>query len=303
MGRAETLRAPALLGIALALRAVGAAGREDSRAVLVDAGRAVVLVEDASLPALDRCTAMVVCAAAYNTLALWELADELFDRASDLAPACEEPLQQPAVTVNRVLLRLEWATALLELGEERAALDQLHRPATRPARRRRRPAAEDCGGSTCWPRDLVPSCFGVSGTDDGAAASTTAGRARRAPAALVAIEDVEMLPLLDALVGARLLRLGRGAEARARLRPAGARSASSGARSFPAWVRAQVLADAAGATGPRESVDAHREYGVPCPGPGGPPAGRCSRPPAPRSPPSGSAPSTPCCPATCCWTR
>ena len=79
---------------------------------------------------------------------------------------------------------------------------------------------------------------------------------------LVRIEDVEVLPLLDALVGFALLRLGRGAEARARLRPAVPDSSSTGARSFPAWVRAQVLAEPAGTTGHGDAVDAHREYGL-----------------------------------------
>ena len=60
--RAEAVGAPALLGIALSLRAVTAARREDSAALLADAGRAVVLVDDESLPALDRCCALVVSA-------------------------------------------------------------------------------------------------------------------------------------------------------------------------------------------------------------------------------------------------
>ena len=263
--RAETIDAPALRGIALALRAVTAARREDSAALLADAGRAVVLVDDESLPALDRCCALVVSAAAYNSLALWELVDELYDRASALAPACEQPMMQPAVTVDRVLLRLEWATALLELGEERQALDQLHRAddAVRLA------VAADlpeelwrldvlaCG-------DLVPFVLSACGEPvAGAAAVDDALAVLDAHReTLVRIEDVEVLPLLDALVGFALLRLGRGAEARARLRPAVPDSSSTGARSFPAWVRAQVLAEPAGTTGHGEAVDAHREYGL-----------------------------------------
>src|SRR4051795_8855432 len=116
---AEALDRPALVALALALRALGAAIREDGGALLADAGRAVALVDDDDLPALDRCTALVICAAAYNTLSLWELCDELYERASILAPACEQPVQQPAVAVNRVLIRVEWTTALLEVDEER----------------------------------------------------------------------------------------------------------------------------------------------------------------------------------------
>jgi len=263
--RAEAVGTPALRGIALALRAVTAARREDSAALLADAGRAVVLVDDASLPALDRCCALVVCAAAYNTLSLWELVDELYDRASDLAPACEQPMMQPAVTVDRALLRLEWATALLELGEERQALDQLHRAGDAVRLAVAADLPEDLWRLDVLAcNDLVPFVLsacgepveGAAGVDD-ALAVLDAHRET-----LVGIGDVEVLPLLDALVGFALLRLGRGAEARARLRPAVPDSSSTGARSFPAWVRARVLADSAGATGPREGVDAHREYGL-----------------------------------------
>ena len=93
--RAEAVGTARRSRIALALRAVAAARREDSAALLADAGRAVVLVDDATLPALDRCSALVVCAAAYNTLRLWELVDELYDQATDLAPACEQPMSSP----------------------------------------------------------------------------------------------------------------------------------------------------------------------------------------------------------------
>ena len=54
--------------------------------MLADAGRAVVLVEDETLRPLDRCTVLVVCAAAYNTMNLWELVDLLYDQAGVLAP-------------------------------------------------------------------------------------------------------------------------------------------------------------------------------------------------------------------------
>jgi hypothetical protein len=116
---------PSLLGLALGLRALCAAGRDDQGALLADAGRAVALAEDETHPALDRCTTLVVCAAAYNTLSLWELVDELYDRAASLAPACEAAMQQPAVVVNRVLIHVEWAAALFELGDEAEALARL----------------------------------------------------------------------------------------------------------------------------------------------------------------------------------
>ncbi len=266
MARAGALPTAAPLALALALRAVAAAGREDTTAVLADAGRAVVLVEDETLRPLDRCTVLVVCAAAYNTMNLWELVDLLYDQAGALAPACEQPVQEPAVTVNRVLIRLEWATALFELGEERAALDQL----------RRAQVATELALATepmqpLWRRGVRSSADAVAFTLDAFGAATpgavpiTTVESRLADldehsAALSAAEDVEVLPLLDALVALSLVRLGRPADGLARLRPRTV-SSSSGSRSFPAWVRAQALA--AGDPGAEsELAAAHQEYGV-----------------------------------------
>ena len=265
----ESLDAPELLGVALALRAVGAAGRDDSAAVLDDAGRALALVEDDALPALDRCTVMVICAAAYNTLSLWELVDDLYDRASSLAPACDHPVQEPAVAVNRVLLRLEWASALLELGEERAAVDQLHRAAAavRLARAVDLPPAlwrldvEACGDLVAF----VLAAFGEPEAGGHASPSVRLARLDRHREALVAANDVEVVPLLDAFVALGLLRLGRPAQARSRVGGPVRHSSSSGARPFPAWVRAQVLSGTVGgdrADEADEAVLAHREYGV-----------------------------------------
>ncbi len=59
--RAESLGSPSLTALALSLRAVGAGGLGDSDGLLTDAGRAVALVADESLPALDRCTVLVIC--------------------------------------------------------------------------------------------------------------------------------------------------------------------------------------------------------------------------------------------------
>ncbi len=264
VARSQDLQAPALEGLALALRAVAAAGREDSAALLADAGRAVVLVEDDALPALDRCTVLVVSAAAYNTLSLWELVDELYDRATELAPACEQPLQEPAVAVDRVLIRLEWATALFEVGEEREALDQLHRAAD---------AVRTALGVPMPPRlwqldvracrDVVAFVLHAYGEPVPGAPETFSVDERLAVLddhreGLVAAGDVEVLPLLDALVTLSLVRSGRRSEALSRIGLRVPGSSLSGARSFPAWVRARVLSgDSAD-----PALEAHREYGV-----------------------------------------
>src|SRR5689334_16071985 len=90
INRATLLDAPALLAAALGIRAILGGIAHDSPALLADAGRAVALVESDALPALDRCFVWVLCAGAYNTLGLWELADELYDRAAEHGPLCEE---------------------------------------------------------------------------------------------------------------------------------------------------------------------------------------------------------------------
>ena len=77
LARAELLGAPAFVALSLGLRALNAAGRGDAAALLTDAGRAVALLGDPDLPPLDRCTAYVVTAAAYNTLSLWEVVDKI----------------------------------------------------------------------------------------------------------------------------------------------------------------------------------------------------------------------------------
>src|SRR5919106_6575524 len=53
--RAEVLEAPALLAVALALRAITASAAGDTAALMADAGRAVALLDDPTQPALDRC--------------------------------------------------------------------------------------------------------------------------------------------------------------------------------------------------------------------------------------------------------
>lgn len=264
VSRAQSVGVPQLVGLALALRGLAAAGRDDSAAVLADVGSAVALVDDLDLPALDRCTVLVVCAAAYNALSLWELVDELYDAASGLEALCEQPVQAPAVAVNRVLVRLEWATALFELGAEQEAVERLQRAAE---------AAELAVATANLP-DLwqleVRACRDALGLVlaalQGPAPASAPGWvddrleiAARHRAALRAAGDVEFLPLLDALEALSLHRLGRSEEATAAARllvlPV---SASSGARSFPAWVRSEVLSGG----GPEEAVAAHREYGM-----------------------------------------
>ncbi len=262
--RAEALDAPALTALALALHSVTAGVRGDSAALLTDAGRAVALVDDDRLIPEDRCTVLVVCAAAYNSLGLWELVDELYDAASELAPACEVAVQEAAVGVNRILIRLEWATALFQLGQERNALDQLAR------------ADEAVRIALATPRipplwqldvaaaqDLLAFVRHAYGEVDPTTAAfevdaSLAGLAEHRRV-LTRASDVEVLPLLGGFIALGLHRMGRRAEALATVRSTDPRaSTSSGSRSFLAWVRATVLAG----DERDEALAAHQEYGL-----------------------------------------
>lgn len=249
LARAERLGAPALLALALGLRALTAAGRGDTAALLQDAGRAVALLGETEQPPLDRCTAFVVTAAAYNTLSLWEIVTELYDRAGRLVPVCPPPGQAPALAVNRILLRLEWGTVLLELGEvEQATLQFQHGLASVLG-------AQPVELQELWRLDVdaLETALRLLLGEPPAPLLELAARQSRE---LRAAGDIEVLPLLDGARALALLRLGREVEARditAAMTPA---SASSGVRHFPAWVRAMVLAGC----DPGPAATAYAEY-------------------------------------------
>jgi diguanylate cyclase (GGDEF)-like protein len=234
--RAEQLEAPAFIALSLGLRALIGAARGDVAALLLDAGRAVALLDDETLPPLDRCTSYVVAAAAYNTLSLWEIVDELYDLATALVPLGPRPGQEPALVVNRVLIRLEWATALLELGEVAQARVQLERSLA---------AVDDTHGvelSELWRLD-VAGCETALRLLLGQPVEPLLEAAAAQSLALRALGDIEVVPLLDASRALALLDAGRDTDAAGvvalRVTPT---SASSGARSFPVWVAARVAA-------------------------------------------------------------
>ena len=237
LSRAEG--APAFEAIALGLSALDACVRADTETVLAQAGRAVALLDDPALPALDRCTGYVVCAAAYNGLSLWELVDELYGQAQALVPLSLSPVQAAALAVNRVLIRVEWATALLETGQQQDGDRQVARALA---------AADESRAVTLpplWRRDIeacrtAMALLGVADPD-------LLVRAAHQRTALASGGDVESLPLLDACLALALARVGRPADARSvahRLDDPDL-SRSSGGTSFLAWARAQVLDEAA----------------------------------------------------------
>ena len=254
--RSERVAAPALQAVALGLRAVTEAGEDDSEAALADVGRAIALVDDTSGLPVDRATALVICGAACNALSMWELADELYVEAGELEAGSELPVQGAAVAVNRVLVRLEQASELLEVGDAPGAGVRL-----RLAHRAASDARTTPGLPVLWQREVLAAhallAFVIPALDeaDGKNSRETDTRlaeVMRHRERLADDGDVELLPLLDSLVALALFRMGRIVEARVaaeRLTQPG--STSSGARSFPAWVRSVVFAGGDSSVGTR----------------------------------------------------
>lgn len=236
--RAEALEAPALLAIALGLRALAAASVGDTSGLMADASRAVALLDDDQPAALDRSTGYVIVAAAFNTLRLWELVDELYTRAHVLGLGCDVSVQAPAIAVNRVLTRIEWALALLENGDEQQSAARLTEALDAV------PAALDQQLPPLWRHD-VEACVLVVRLLRGERPSTLDPELGRCRQDLVEGDDLEVLPLLDAAVSLALWRAGEteaAVTAAERLAPSSA--PSSGSRSFPLWVRARVMTGA-----------------------------------------------------------
>lgn len=145
-----------------------------------------------------------------------------------------------SLVVDRVLIRLEWATSLLETGEELAARRQLNRAleAVSKARTVALPAL--------WARN-IEACDTALRLLLGSDPDRLLPLAQAQRAELALMGDLEVLPLLDAARALALLQGGRVREAgaAAQLLSGGAGSSSTGARSFLAWVRARVLEPAA----------------------------------------------------------
>jgi diguanylate cyclase (GGDEF)-like protein len=209
--------------IALGLQGLVCATEGDTAGLLSACSRAIALLDDPALPGPQRCLAHVITAAALNTLRVWELVDELYAAALSDPAAAALARQSEAVAINRVLIGLEHGLALLITGDEPAARTRLREAAAlveaalvqdlRPHWRHDAMAA----------RDVVHLLLG----------EPVELPVEEHLAALTAEGDLEVLPLLEAAIALT----GGAIDAH---RPV---SASSGARSFPLWVRARVLAD------------------------------------------------------------
>jgi diguanylate cyclase (GGDEF)-like protein len=242
---AQNTGAPALQAMALGLRAVEASMAGDTASLMTDASRAVALLDDEGQPALDRSTGYVIAANAFNTLRLWELVDELYTAAAELGPQAEAPAQASAIAVNRVLIRLEWALALLENGEEDEAQQRLEAVTGAV------PVALAEEPPVLWRRD-VEACADVVRLLRGEDPVALGPALERHREDLASAGDSEALPLLDAATALALWRSGHRSDAvHAARRLPPLVSASSGARTFPFWARAHVLASADGSAAVR----------------------------------------------------
>jgi diguanylate cyclase (GGDEF)-like protein len=249
VGAAEVLGAPALRALALAVRAVVRAREADTGRLMADASTAVALLDDATAAPVDRCAGYVVAAAAYNTLQLWELVDELYTAAGGVGTAADVAPQAPAMAVNQVLTRVEWGLALFENGETDRARRRMHDAQALVPQALTQPMPP------LWRADLMALDV-VIDLLCRPESPPSASRVEQLRAALVEGQDVEVLPLLDGALALAAWRRGEAEVATAaahRLAPVG--SASSGAQTFPLWVRATILAGPEPAEAVRAQAD------------------------------------------------
>jgi diguanylate cyclase (GGDEF)-like protein len=227
--------ATAVQAAALGVRAVLAGTRGQTAGLLADAAEAVRLLDDDTQPPPERSTGYVVVAAAYNRLRLWELVDDLYQRAElcdrdDLFAA-----QRAAIAVDRVILRVEWALALTEIGRDDAAAEQ------------RRRAAEVVQAARHTPMPNLWRRVAEAGGELVEVLEDPAPRTRQAHVEAIAADlrgmgDLELLPLLEASWALALHRAGHRRQARRAALALGlGTSTSSGGSTVPSWVRAHVL--------------------------------------------------------------
>ena len=114
--QAEALGEAGMHAAGLCLRAELALRDGDVVRHLADASRAVVVLEDESDP-LARGSGLIGAANAYDSLSMWELGDEMHDRAEELLPLCDLQVSHPVIVFNRGINWFWWTAALLEVGE------------------------------------------------------------------------------------------------------------------------------------------------------------------------------------------
>ena len=232
---ARAASATALEAAGLGVRAVLAGTRGDTAMLLADTAEAVRLLDDDSQPASERSTAYVVVAAAYNSLRLWELVDQLYLRAEQCEREDPFAAQRAAMAVDRVIVGVEWALALPVVGRTAAAREQLRRAAQAST------AAAAVEMPTLW-RHVADAGAEIVAVLDEADPLPRADAVSALVTRLRSMGDVELLPLLEASWALALHRSGHRRRARqAALALELGTSTSSGGSTIPSWVRASVL--------------------------------------------------------------
>lgn len=123
LARAEGDGAPIMVALALAMRAgleVSEATPELALTSDDDLARATVMLESADGPLMERISAHNQCAQAYGARWLWELCDEQYAKALQLAPDPPAPWARyvlPAVVFNRAEMQVDWACVHRQVGE------------------------------------------------------------------------------------------------------------------------------------------------------------------------------------------
>ncbi|HEX2904563.1 MAG TPA: GGDEF domain-containing protein [Jatrophihabitans sp.] len=248
--RAESMRSASYRAIALGLSALSTS--EDAARLIAQTARAVALLDDETLPGMSRCVGYVIAAAACNCLGLYELVEEFYQHALRLQPACDEALQSEAIAVNRVLVMTEWALALVENADP-AAADRFEAVAEATAVALQRPLRPLWRADVLACRDIVRLLAAESVDELRELLPSVRQSVQGYHQLLVDSEDVEGLPSLNAALALAESRAGYPTEPGTQPRR---RSLSTGARTFPLWARAQILA-----TGlPPEAAQAQHEY-------------------------------------------
>lgn len=232
---ARAASATALEAAGLGVRAVLAGTRGDTAMLLADAAEAVRLLDDETQPASERSTAYVVVAAAYNSLRLWELVDDLYQRAERCERSDPYLAQRAAMAVDRVIVRVEWALALTEVGRTDDAREQLRRAAQAAQ------AARAVQMPQLW-RQVADAGALIVALFEAPSPWPRERQVAEVVARLRSMGDVELLPLLEASWALALHRAGHRRPARrAALALELGTSTSSGGSTIPSWVRALVL--------------------------------------------------------------
>jgi diguanylate cyclase (GGDEF)-like protein len=123
LAQSEADEAPTMVALALGMRAgldVSEASPELAMTSDDDLALATVMLESAEGPLIERITAHKQCAQSYGLRWLWELADDQYAAALELAPDPPDPWARhvlPAIVFNRAEMQVDWACVHRQVGD------------------------------------------------------------------------------------------------------------------------------------------------------------------------------------------